>query len=150
MASLETTASGNFHVVFWFQGQRYKRALRTNRRREAGLRQARLEDTIRLVECGRIELPKDVDIPLFLLSDGKLGEAPAQTNPTPPPQQSLETVFAAFFASIPPGNLEESTLKPRTIKAYRTALRDHALPFFGADTSIDTIDQKRFSEFVQQ
>ena len=110
MASLETTASGNFHIVFWFQGQRYKRALRTNRRREAGLRQARLEDTIRLVECGRIELPKDVDIPLFLLSDGKLGEAPAKTDPTPPPQHSLEAVFAAFFASIPPGNLEESTL----------------------------------------
>jgi integrase len=112
MASLETTPSGNFHVVFWFQGERYKRALRTKKQRDAELRKARLEDTLRLVECGRIKLPKDIDVPLFLLSDGKLQQSIAEdSTPTaPPPRQTIEATFNSFFASIPEGNLEATTL----------------------------------------
>ena len=98
MASLETTASGNFHVVFWFQGERYKRALRTKEQREADRRKARLEDTLRLVECGRIDLPKDIDVPLFLLSDGKLQQSTtAERTPAPPPPADVAVYLRPIF-----------------------------------------------------
>ena len=145
MASLETTPSGNYHVVFWFQGERYKRALRTKQRREADLRKARLEDTIHLVECGRIELPKDVDIPLFLLSDGKLGAVALRSvETTPPPQHALEAIFAQFFESIPDGNLEQTTLDGMHQH------EKHLLRIVGADFQLPSLTLDDLQQYVKK
>jgi integrase len=67
---------GTFKVAFRFGGRRYKRRLDTKDRAEADRLAARLEENIRLVERGRLELPDDVDLPTFLLSDGKLDRPP--------------------------------------------------------------------------
>lgn len=106
MASLDKTSSGDYHIIFRFRGKRYKRALKTKRAGEANARLSRIDETIRLVESGRIELPTNVDIPTFLLSDGKL----AGVESTPPPPQTLQSTFDRFFGSIPAGNLEATTL----------------------------------------
>lgn len=44
--------------------------------------------------------------------------------------------------------LAEGEMKPKTFRAYRTALRLHAIPFFGADTRTGKIDQELFAAFV--
>jgi len=87
MASLEPTASGNYHIYFRFQGRRYKRSLKTKCEAEANARCSRLDETIRLVESGRIELPDGADLATFLLSDGKLAIKTLdekEPNSTPP------------------------------------------------------------------
>jgi integrase len=66
----------------------------------------RIDETIHLVESGRIELPENVDVPTFLLSDGKR----TGVEPTPLPQVTLQATFDQFFASIPDDNLEATTL----------------------------------------
>jgi hypothetical protein len=63
---------GTFKVAFRFGGKRYKLALDTKDRDEADRTAARLEETIELLKRGRLELPHDVDLPTFPLSDGEL------------------------------------------------------------------------------
>ena len=113
MASLQVI-SGHYHICFRFNGRRFKRSLKTSRPDHADARRVRLEETIRLVETGRLDIPDDVsDIARFLLADGKAAKSKSRRNghATPPPQTLLKQVFDKFFAAIPAGNLEESTLK---------------------------------------
>jgi len=113
MASLQKISTGHYHITFRFAGQRYKRSLKTKRRAEADARRVRLEDTLRLVESGRIDVPEDVDIASFLLADGKItSQRPRKKTEDAifEAAATLEATFDAFFAAIPDGNLEESTL----------------------------------------
>jgi hypothetical protein len=100
MASLQQFPSGNFHIKFDFGGKRFKRSLKTKDKREAISRRARLEETLRLVELGRIELPESVDVPTFLLSDGKTNQKAVIR------EASLGDLFVRFFDSLPEGSLE--------------------------------------------
>lgn len=112
MASLQLVA-GNYHICFRFGGHRYKRSLKTSRVDQADARRVRLEETLRLVETGRIQIPDDVrDIAMFLLADGKVGKTRPErkTATTPPPPFTLKKAFDDFFKGIPEGNLEQSTL----------------------------------------
>ena len=72
MAWLQTDPSGNHHICFRFGGKKFKRSLRTRDRKKASRKLVRLEETVDLIEAGRIELPTNVDVPTFLLSEGKL------------------------------------------------------------------------------
>lgn len=105
MAWLQEDPSGNFHVSFRFGGRKFKRSLRTSKAKEAKARLERLEENIRLVEAGRIEIAIDADIPTFLLSDGKLDAKFVVT-----PSLRLEELFEQFFDNLPEGHLEETTL----------------------------------------
>lgn len=44
--------------------------------------------------------------------------------------------------------LAGAQLKPRSLKSYRRALHEYALPFFGANTPLVSIDQERFAQFI--
>lgn len=105
MAWLQPDPSGNFHVSFRFGGGKFKRSLRTKSSREANARLSRLEETIRLVQSGRIEIPENADIPVFLLSDGKLDKKPMHTS-----SLTLSSLFDAYLDSLPQNTLEDSTL----------------------------------------
>ena len=74
MTWLQADPSGNYHISFRFGGAKFKRSLKTKSKREADARLHRLDENIRLVESGRLEIPEVGDIPLFLLSDGKLSK----------------------------------------------------------------------------
>lgn len=98
-------ASGNFRVGFRFDGQQFKRSLKTADRREAEALRGRIDDTIRLIERGRLELPPDVDPATFILSDGKRsGEKERRERLT------LEQLIDRYQAELPEGTKEESTL----------------------------------------
>ena len=72
MAWLQRNSTGKIHIAFRFGGRVFKRSLHTRSEREAQTRLERLEENIRLVESGRMDLDPAADIPTFLLSDGKL------------------------------------------------------------------------------
>ena len=73
MANLELDeASGRYRIRFRHAGKAFKRSLKTGDRREAEAVLGRVEETIRLLERGRLDLPRNSDPGVFILSDGKL------------------------------------------------------------------------------
>jgi hypothetical protein len=127
MPWLEQRPNGQDHVSFRFRGRKLKKSLRTKDVRTAEARLHQLEENIRLLEKGRIELPDDADIVEFLLSDGKLdGKRRANHN-----LRTLRQFAEAFMDSIPEGSLKVSTLKGMRIHLdhlYRGIGRSFLLP----------------------
>ena len=75
MASLEFR-SNCYRIIFRFAGKKFQHSLRTANEREAEGCLARLEENLRLLERGRIQIPPDADLPSFLISDGRLDKKP--------------------------------------------------------------------------
>jgi hypothetical protein len=71
MAWLEKRAD-RYRINYRFGGVKYQESLRTTDPKEADACLHRFEENLRLVERGRLELPPDADLGVFLLSDGKL------------------------------------------------------------------------------
>ena len=105
MAWLQADPSGNYHISFRFGGQKFKRSLKTKSEQNATARRVRLEETIRLVESGRIDVPAEVDIASFLLSDGKNPKRRAV-----PRLVRLGDLMRDFFDAVPDGSLEDTTI----------------------------------------
>lgn len=96
---------GSWRISFRLGDQRFNRSLKTDDRREAEIRQARLEENIRFVENGRLQIPEGADVAAFLLSDGKLAQ---KVQPTV--TLSMSQMFSQFFNALPDQTLEDSTL----------------------------------------
>ena len=105
MAWLEQDPSKRFHICFRFSGNKFRRSLKTSKKKEAETRLSRLEETIRLVESGRLEIPADTDAAKFLLSDGKVTKDSSPAKPI-----YLTKLFDQFFDSLPESSLEKSTI----------------------------------------
>ena len=108
MASLEKDESSGFYRArFRFRGKSYKRSLKTRNERDAHAGIARIDETIRLLESGRIEIPGDADVPTFIMSDGKLtGNEGFQSDKLTMLGELLDT----YSENIPAGAKEQSTL----------------------------------------
>lgn len=117
MASLENR-TGTFNVVFRFGGKKFTRSLGTKKRREANARLTRLEENIRLVESGRMTIPDDADVATFLLSDGRITHKADLAQ-----RVTLKELFDAYFASLPKGNLEATTM--RTLATHARHFKRH-------------------------
>lgn len=112
MASLEQR-TGNYNIVFRFGGRKFTRSLGTDDAREADRLRANLEQTIRDVKSGRLQIPTEADVPTFLLSDGKLTQIPdadERRQKVERTRLSLRDLFHEFFTSIPGEALEASTI----------------------------------------
>ena len=72
MAWLELDRSGTYLIAFRFGGVRFKKSLGTRKKTEADSRLQRLEENLKLVDEGRLEVPDNGSVAAFLLSDGKL------------------------------------------------------------------------------
>ena len=105
MASLQTDPSGNYHVKFRFGGRQFRRSLRTKMKRKAEAAASHVEENIRLILEGRMNLPSGADVPTFLLSDGKLAE-PIKLSP----DIQVGQLFEKYQLSIPNDTLEKTTL----------------------------------------
>lgn len=137
MASLQQDPSGNFHVVFRFVGTRFKRSLKTKQVQKAEAARIRLEENIALVESGRLELPEDVDVPIFLLSDGKLNG-----KTTVPKSLRLGDFYTAYTESIPSDALEPTTLK--TIGLHTR----HIARVLGASTKLHSLKPRDLQRYI--
>lgn len=136
MAFVQRDPSGNFHLCFRFGGRRFKRSLHTKHQRKADAAASHVEENLRLVGEGRLELPDNVDVPTFLLSDGKLAEKPKVAS-----NIKLGSLFDEYKARTPEGALEASS-----IQTFRTHM-GHVVRILGAGTllrSIRTSDLQRY------
>lgn len=103
MASLEQRA-GRFRIVFRFGGQKFHHALNTDNADDAEGCLVRLQENLRLLERGRLELPPGADLPVFLLSDGKLNAKLCVVKPL-----TLKEFFEHYKAQLPDGAKEANT-----------------------------------------
>ena len=140
MASLERdTASGNFRIRFRLGNRPFKRTLKTTSQREAEAILTRLEENLRLLERGRLELPPGADPGAFLLSDGKL-----TGKPTAPKALTLAELYAVYEEKTPAGSKEKNSAS--TEKSHWKHLT-HILGGKVVAQSLTTADIQRY---VQQ
>lgn len=102
--------SGRYRIRFRFDGQEYKRSIRTANEKEANAILGRVEETIMLIERGRLEVPSDVDPATFILSDGKRNGKPRSGH-----IRTLRDLFERYEKSIQEGVKEPTTLKTERI-----------------------------------
>jgi integrase len=138
MVWLQIDPSGNYHISFRYGGKKFKRSLKTKLQRIAEQRMLRLEETLALVESGRIDVPATVDIPAFLLSDGKI------SNKSIVQELRLDKLCQEFFEQIPPGSLE-----PRTVKMMEYH-RNHLLRILGANLNIQSLSFSVLQNYVSK
>jgi integrase len=106
MATLKQHKSGGWRVRFWFGGIQYFRSLKTNVEKTAKGMLATIEETLGLLETGRLTIPADVeDIGAWIVSGGKVIAKPKvkQTH-------KLKEVIEDYFASIPVGAKSANSL----------------------------------------
>jgi integrase len=108
MPWLEQTPSGVYHIAFRFDGQKFKKSLRTTDRHTANARLHRVDENARLLESGRLVVPDGADLATFLLSDGQLNRA--NSRPRKRQIRTLRDFTEIFFSAIPDAALEDSTL----------------------------------------
>lgn len=137
MAWLQQDPSHNYHVCFRLGGKKFKRSLRTKKRNEANSQAARIEDNIRLVERGILTIPPGADIPTFLLSDGKLAEKLQVEDPV-----TLDEMFDAYFAALPEGHLEDTTIY--SMKLHK----GHLVRHIGAKVPVQRINLDTLQSYV--
>jgi hypothetical protein len=107
MASLQVDpASGRFRVRFRLNGCPYKRSLKTKDEKEARAVVERVDETIRLIERGRLEIPGDADPAVFILSGGK-----RKSTAVAPKVRTLRALFDCYRKTLPVGAKEQSTLE---------------------------------------
>lgn len=139
MASIEKRGN-TFRVTFRFGGRKYNRALRTKDEKAAQACLARLEDNLRRMELGLLEMPEGGDLATFLLSDGR-----TQRHPTPQPTiRTVGKLVDGYLASILEGSLEKTTLTGMRIHVRRIKR------VLGANTALDEFSLDHLQKYVEK
>jgi integrase len=104
MATLEKRGD-SYRVIFYYRNERFTRSLKTDNPKKANGLKSRLEESLSLLEQGRLEYdPKKDDLPTLLLSDGKLN-----ARPEPVKRITLGEFFKLYQNSPPPGKEANTT-----------------------------------------
>ncbi|MBC8351190.1 MAG: hypothetical protein H8E66_04340 [Planctomycetes bacterium] len=122
---------------FRFGGRKFKRSLHTKNAANAEGRRCRLEENIRLVESGRLEVPMGADIPLFLLSDGKIDCKPIAVQ-----NRTISTLFTEYLAGLPQESLEADTLY--TVRIHM----EHIERILGSRFSVAGLTEAHLQNYV--
>ncbi|MCA9193502.1 MAG: tyrosine-type recombinase/integrase, partial [Planctomycetales bacterium] len=104
MAGIEQR-SGRFNVIFRFGGKRFVRSLKTSDEGQAIRRRDEIQETIDLVERGKLQIPLGAEVVTFLMSGGSIASIPK-----PQPVYLLSQVIERFFDHLMPESLEVSTV----------------------------------------
>jgi len=138
MASLEKR-KGGYRVVFRHAGRKYSRSLITSQLTAARASVARLEDNLRRVELGLLAPPPEADICEFLLSDGR-----STARETVSPIETLKDLCEGYFAGLPTGSLEESTLYGMHIHVK------HLNRILGRSLVIDAVKAAHLQRYIEK
>ncbi|MEM8866041.1 MAG: site-specific integrase [Planctomycetota bacterium] len=110
MASLEQDPkTKRYRLRFRFGGRSCKRSLGTANKREAIAAQVRFEETLGLVQSGRLPIPPDTDPIAFLISEGRATSTKTLRLVT------LGQLLDSYQQDLPPGAKEDSTLYTEAI-----------------------------------
>ena len=111
MASIELTdKSTNYYIRFRYLGRNINRSLGTPNRRTAAGVCSRVEETLRLLDRGRITVPVGTDPVEFILSDGRITKPLSQ-----PKAMGLAEFFRTYRERLPDGRKEADTLRGEEI-----------------------------------
>ncbi|TWT46392.1 tyrosine-type recombinase/integrase [Botrimarina hoheduenensis] len=140
MASLEIDpASGRYRVRFRYSGQEYKRSLRTKSRPVAAASLGQVEEALRMIEMGLVELPPDVEEGAFIVSGARVRKARRQ----PSKVQTLDDLFRVYQAELTPGSKE-----PRTLAGERLHFK-HLLRHLKPKTRLAAITPRTVQGYVE-
>jgi integrase len=103
MAWLEQR-SGLYRVAFRHGGRKLHYSVGSDNHKEAKACMARLEENLRLVERGRLDVPQGADLAVFLVTDGKLNAKPVIDQAL-----TLAEVFEQYETKLPEGAKEANT-----------------------------------------
>jgi integrase len=135
--------STNYTIRFRFQGRNIHRSLGTGDKRTATGICSRIEETIRLLESGRIAVPAGGDPIAFIFSDGKKPEGPNKTA-----SLGLTEFHATYQEKLPVGRKELSTLEGEKIhlKHLKRHLGPHRTVQSIAKSDLQTYVSRRLKE----
>ncbi len=68
--------SGQYLILFRYGGRQFQRSLKTGSQKRANAICGRVEETLQLLQLGRLEIPSEADAGDFILSDGKRNGKP--------------------------------------------------------------------------
>jgi integrase len=143
MAWLEQhPTSQRFKICFRWQGLQFKKTIKTTVRGEAEAIMMRLEENIGLVERGRLQIPEDADIAMFLLSDGKLPMA--QMIASPAKVVMLGELRDRYIAANSGGALEANSLA--TLKMHL----NHVVKTLGPNFAIQNLTLEHLQRHVDR
>ena len=141
MASLHRDSkSPNYSIRFRYDGRNVNRSLGTGDRRKATGIRSRIEETLRLLESGRIEIPVGANPVEFIFSDGK------QTTgkPTKAKSLGLTEFHATYKENLPVGRKEATTLDGEGI--HLKHLKRH----LGPNRTVQTISKSDLQTYVSK
>lgn len=95
-----------------------------------------MEDTIRLLEQGRLEIPKDTDPATWIMSGGKIDTRHRKSN------DRLETVCASYF--------KDQIDKAESTRSNEQTHIRHLNRVLGERTTLDDIDLKKLQGYVSK
>jgi hypothetical protein len=140
VASLQfDKASGRFRIRFYCGDTEYKRSLKTKEEGEALAVKVRVEETLRLIERGRLEIPPGADPARFILSDGKLNGKPVIEQAL-----TLDDQFALYRKALPEGAKEKNTITTERLHCK------HLLRILGSQIAVQSLGTEDFQKYADQ
>ncbi|QDU80714.1 site-specific tyrosine recombinase XerD [Polystyrenella longa] len=140
MASLhKDRKSSNFSIRFRYEGRNINRSLRTSDKRKAAGICSRIEETLLLLEGGRIEIPASTEPLDFIFSDGK---KTGKTVSTKTKHWGLTEFCAIYEQRLPQGHKEASTLHGERIHF------NHLQRHLGPNRKVQFITKANLQEYV--
>ena len=139
MASIHKRPDGTWHLSFRINGTQFKPSLKTKSSRRAEQSRAVAEETIGLLETGRIALPEGArrsQVTQFILSGGKVTEKPTVSR-----EASLSEVVEEYFKSYTTGK-DELTVAGEHVHA------DHLSRVIGKGKSFSEITTDVLQEYA--
>jgi integrase len=131
--------NGNYVLCYRIGKKKFRRTLKTTSKEDADDEVQQFEINLRRVERGYLTIPKGADLVSFLLSNGHVGEPVAVREPV-----ILKALFDRYFAALPVGSLEASTI--RTMTVHRGSLEDH----FKKSKLVESIDLVELQEYIDK
>jgi integrase len=135
MASLESRGN-RFRIVFRLGGAKQHVTVNTTNRKEAEACLVRLEDNLGLVERGRLVIPENADVGLFLISDGRLEKKIEYVRPL-----RLSELFQKYRDTFTTGAKEKITRKMEDVHL------EHLLRILG-DIAVAGVTSAEVQQFV--
>ncbi|WP_165231413.1 tyrosine-type recombinase/integrase [Aquisphaera insulae] len=130
MASLEQRPGGRWRIVFVWEGRRHSHSLAKATKEEATACRHRLEESLRLVDRGILQIPPGADVGRFLVSGGKVTAKPGGEAPL-----TLSALLKRYEAEHPAGRKEANTRDTERIHAaHLTRLLGKSLPVASIST----------------
>jgi hypothetical protein len=106
--------NGNYVLCYRIGTTKFRRTLKTTSKEDADDEVQQFEINLRRVERGYLTIPKGADLVSFLLSNGHVAEPVTVREPI-----TLKILFDRYFAALPEGSLEASTIRTMTVHTGR-------------------------------